>query len=111
MRRTAHGRGLDPISTALVDEMINEMKARLGLTQVVVTHDMASAYRISNRIAVLHEGKVVQYGTPEEIQTSKVPYVQQFVQGLSTQEALKESQSKRLSKSALMKALKEEDLE
>jgi phospholipid/cholesterol/gamma-HCH transport system ATP-binding protein len=75
--------GLDPISTALVDEMIIELKGRLGLTQIVVTHDMVSAYRIADRIAVLHEGKVAQYGTPKEIQESTVPYVQQFVSGLS----------------------------
>lgn len=75
--------GLDPISTAMVDEMIIELKARLGLTQIVVTHDMVSAYRIADRIAVLHEGKVAQYGTPREIQESTVPYVQQFVTGLT----------------------------
>lgn len=76
--------GLDPISTAMVDEMISELKARLGLTQIVVTHDMTSAYRIADRIAVLHEGKVAQFGTPKDIQESTVPYVRQFVTGLST---------------------------
>ena len=75
--------GLDPISTALVDEMINEMRERLGVTQVVVTHDMASVYRIADRVAVLFEGKVVQYGTPDEIKDSHHPYVQQFVSGLT----------------------------
>lgn len=75
--------GLDPISTALVDEMINEMRERLGVTQVVVTHDMASVYRIADRVAVLFEGKVVQYGTPEQIRDSSHPYVQQFVSGLT----------------------------
>ncbi len=80
--------GLDPISTATVDEMVNEMKDRLGVTQIIVTHDMASAYRTADRIAVLFKGEVVQFGTPEEIQTSKVPYVQQFIHGLSTHEAL-----------------------
>ncbi len=80
--------GLDPISTATVDEMVNEMKDRLGVTQIIVTHDMASAYRTADRIAVLHQGEVVQFGTPEEIQSSSVPYVQQFIRGLSTQEAL-----------------------
>lgn len=75
--------GLDPISTAMVDEMIIELKARLGLTQIVVTHDMVSAYRIADRIAVLHEGQVAQYGTPKEIQESTVPYVQKFVLGLT----------------------------
>jgi phospholipid/cholesterol/gamma-HCH transport system ATP-binding protein len=75
--------GLDPISTALVDEMVNEMKARLGLTQVIVTHDMESAYRTADRIAVLFEGKVIFYDTPEAIRASKIPYVKQFVAGLS----------------------------
>lgn len=75
--------GLDPISTAMVDEMIIELKARLGLTQMVVTHDMVSAYRIADRIAVLYEGKVAQYGTPKEIQESTHPYVRQFVAGLT----------------------------
>jgi phospholipid/cholesterol/gamma-HCH transport system ATP-binding protein len=88
--------GLDPISTATVDDMVNEMKSRLGLTQVIVTHDMASAYRTADRIAVLYEGTVVQFGTPEEIQNSRVPYVQQFVHGLSTQEALEVGKSERL---------------
>lgn len=75
--------GLDPISTALVDEMINEMRHRLGLTQIVVTHDMASVARIADHVAVLYEGKVVQYGTPQEIERSEHPYVKQFVSGLT----------------------------
>lgn len=102
--------GLDPISTAVVDEMVNEMKARLGLTQIIVTHDMASAYRTADRIAVLQEGKLVQFGTPEEIQTSSVPYVKQFVGGLSTVNALEVRESKRLSKSGLRKALAADEL-
>lgn len=102
--------GLDPISTAVVDEMVNEMKARLGLTQIIVTHDMASAYRTADRIAVLQEGRLVQFGTPEEIQNSSVPYVQQFVGGLSTEGALEVRESKRLSKSGLRKALAADEL-
>lgn len=102
--------GLDPISTAVVDEMVNEMKARLGLTQIIVTHDMASAYRTADRIAVLKDGKLVQFGTPEEIQHSTVPYVAQFVGGLSTEGALVVRESKRLSKSGLRKALEADEL-
>jgi|GEM_PF-1306914 len=75
--------GLDPISTALVDEMINEMRERLGLAQIVITHDMASVRRTADSVVVLHEGKIVQYGTPDEIEASSVPYVQQFVSGLT----------------------------
>src|SRR5947209_262575 len=52
--------GLDPVKTALVDEMIIDMRAKLAVTQVVITHDMASAYRIADRIAMLYEGKVIQ---------------------------------------------------
>jgi phospholipid/cholesterol/gamma-HCH transport system ATP-binding protein len=75
--------GLDPIATTMVDEMIIDVRERLGLTQLVVTHDMGSAYRIADRLAVLNEGRCVQFGTPEEIKSSKEPYVQQFVAGLS----------------------------
>jgi phospholipid/cholesterol/gamma-HCH transport system ATP-binding protein len=75
--------GLDPISTAMVDEMVMELKQRLNLTQLIVTHDMVSAYRIADRIAVLYEGRAVQVGTPDEIKASTVPFVQQFVNGLS----------------------------
>ena len=75
--------GLDPISTALVDEMVNEMKQRLGLTQIIVTHDMESVYRTADRIAVLLEGKVIFYDTPEAIRVSTIPYVKQFITGLT----------------------------
>ena len=102
--------GLDPISTAVVDEMINDMKKRLGLTQVIVTHDMTSAYRTADRIAILYQGKVAQFGTPHEIQHSKVPYVQQFVLGLSTSEALEvNKKSGRLRKSGIIQALSKSD--
>ncbi|MGE0709940.1 MAG: ABC transporter ATP-binding protein [Planctomycetota bacterium] len=101
--------GLDPISTAVVDDMVNELKERLRLTQVIVTHDMTSAYRTADRIAVLHEGHVVQYGTPEEIQTSSVPYVQQFVRGLSTQAALKDRKTGRLKADELRASLEAEE--
>ena len=104
--------GLDPISTATVDEMVNELKDRLGLTQVIVTHDMASAYRTADRIAVLYQGALAQYGTPEEIQNSEVPYVRQFVHGLSTKNALVTREtSGRFRRSGVTQALKEEELE
>lgn len=81
--------GLDPIATTMVDEMIIDVRERLGLTQLVVTHDMGSAYRIADRLAVLNEGRCVQFGTPEEIKNSKEPYVQQFVAGLTAPPAKK----------------------
>jgi phospholipid/cholesterol/gamma-HCH transport system ATP-binding protein len=75
--------GLDPVKTALVDEMILDMRKKLDVTQVVITHDMASAYRISDRIAMLYEGKVIQYGTPAEIKNTENPIVRQFIEGLT----------------------------
>ncbi|MEZ0228921.1 MAG: ABC transporter ATP-binding protein [Planctomycetota bacterium] len=75
--------GLDPVKTALVDEMILDMHQKLDVTQVIITHDMTSAYRISNRIAMLYEGKVIQYGTPDEIKNTQNPVVRQFIEGLT----------------------------
>lgn len=75
--------GLDPVKTALVDEMIIDMHQKLDVTQVVITHDMTSAYRISTRIAMLYEGKVIQYGTPDEIKNTQNPIVRQFIEGLT----------------------------
>jgi phospholipid/cholesterol/gamma-HCH transport system ATP-binding protein len=74
--------GLDPVITALVDEMILDMRDKLGVTQVIVTHDMVSAYRTSDKIAMLYEGKVIQVGTPDEIKNTENPYVRQFIEGL-----------------------------
>jgi phospholipid/cholesterol/gamma-HCH transport system ATP-binding protein len=75
--------GLDPVKTALVDEMIIDMRTKLGVTQVVITHDMPSAYRIADRIAMLYEGKVIQYGTPADIKNTTNPIVRQFIEGLT----------------------------
>ncbi len=73
--------GLDPISSSLINRLINDLKDRLGVTQVVVTHDMSSAYAIGGRIALLHDGKIRAIGTPEEIQSTRDPAVQQFIHG------------------------------
>lgn len=74
--------GLDPVITALVDEMIVDMREKLGATQVIVTHDMTSAYRTADKIAMLFKGQVVQYGTPDEIRNTDNPIVRQFIEGL-----------------------------
>lgn len=75
--------GLDPIMSRKIDDLITHTQARYGVTSVVVTHDMESAYRIADRIAVLYEGTFAAIGTPEEIRTSPHPYVQEFVQAAS----------------------------
>mgnify|MGYP006137137889 CR=1 FL=1 len=60
--------GLDPVTTEVIDRLIIRMKEDLGVTSLVITHDMKSAYAISDRIAMLFEGQVVEVGTPEQIQ-------------------------------------------
>lgn len=74
--------GLDPVITALVDEMILDMRAKLGATQVIITHDMTSAYRVADKIAMLYKGRVIEVGSPDQIRGSKNPVVHQFIEGL-----------------------------
>lgn len=73
--------GLDPVMTAVVDVLINDLCKKLGMTAVVVTHDMASVYRIADHIVMLHLGKVIFEGTAPQIRESKDPIVQQFING------------------------------
>lgn len=75
------GAGLDPITTAVIDRLIVDLSKKLGITSIVVTHEMASAFRIADRMAMLYEGKVIEVGTPDEIRNSSNPYVQQFISG------------------------------
>lgn len=74
--------GLDPIMTALVDELIIDVKKELGTTFVIVTHDMDSAQRVADRIALLFQGKIIFLGTVEELQRTDNPFMLQFLQGL-----------------------------
>ncbi|MEO5590563.1 MAG: ABC transporter ATP-binding protein [Gemmatimonadaceae bacterium] len=73
--------GLDPVTSAIIDELMVRMRERLGVTSIVITHDMRSAYRVGSRIAMLYEGKVRQVGTVEEIQQTTDPIVRQFIEG------------------------------
>ena len=73
--------GLDPIMTAVVDILINDLCKKLGMTAIVVTHDMASAYRIADHLAMLHKGRIIFNGTPSEIRASTNPLVKQFING------------------------------
>ena len=75
--------GLDPIATAVTDELIRDLTKKLGVTSVVVTHDMASAFRIADRMAMLYRGKLVALGTPAEIRRTDDARVRQFVEGLA----------------------------
>jgi len=76
--------GLDPIMADVIDQLIRSMQKRMGVTSVVVTHDMASAYKVGDRIAMLYEGKIVFQGTPEETRGTRDPMVRQFIEGSST---------------------------
>lgn len=73
--------GLDPVTTAVIDRLILRMDEELGVTSVVVTHDMTSAYRVADRIAMLHDGRIRIVGTPEAIQATDDPIVKGFVEG------------------------------
>ncbi len=73
--------GLDPVTSAVIDELMVRMRERLNVTGIVITHDMRSAYRVGSRIAMLYEGRVRQVGTVDEIQHTKDPVVRQFIEG------------------------------
>lgn len=73
--------GLDPVIAHEIDKLINRLRDSHGMTQIVVTHDMESAYTIASRIGMFYHGKMLQIGTPQEIRTSAVPEVQHFITG------------------------------
>lgn len=73
--------GLDPVTVKVIDRLNIRMKEELGVTGIVITHDMDSAYRISDRIAMLYEGKMRAVGTVEEIRNSEDPLVRAFIEG------------------------------
>jgi phospholipid/cholesterol/gamma-HCH transport system ATP-binding protein len=73
--------GLDPVTSATIDELMVRMREALGCTSVVITHDMRSAYTVGTRIAMLYEGQLRQVGTVDEIRNSTDPLVRQFIEG------------------------------
>jgi phospholipid/cholesterol/gamma-HCH transport system ATP-binding protein len=73
--------GLDPIMTAVVDKLTLELTQGEGMTAVVVTHDMTSAFRIATRMIMLGRGRIIAQGSPDEIRTHPDPEVQQFING------------------------------
>ncbi len=78
--------GLDPVTSATIDALMVRMREQLGVTGIVITHDMRSAYTVGTKIAMLYEGSVRQVGTVEEIQQSTDPLVRQFIEGRATLE-------------------------
>ncbi len=75
--------GLDPVTSAEIDQLIIDLNRKLGVTSVVVTHEMDSAFRIAHRMVLLDRGKFIVSGTPDEMRNSTDPLVRQFVFGLT----------------------------
>jgi phospholipid/cholesterol/gamma-HCH transport system ATP-binding protein len=73
--------GLDPVTSAIMDRLMVRAREHLGVTGVVVTHDMRSAYTVGDRVAMLYEGRIRQVGTVAEIQATADPVVRQFIEG------------------------------
>ena len=71
--------GLDPVTTENINQLIRSMQKKLGCTSIVVTHDLMSAFTVSDRIAMLANRRIVQVGTPEEMRQSTVPEVRAFL--------------------------------
>jgi phospholipid/cholesterol/gamma-HCH transport system ATP-binding protein len=74
--------GLDPILGDNINELILRLRDHFHVTSVAVTHDMASAYKIADRIAMLHEGRIHSVGAPQEIQATTDPVIKQFITGI-----------------------------
>lgn len=79
--------GLDPVTSAVIDELMVRTRKELGVTSVVVTHDMRSAYTVGDRIAMLYQGRIRQAGTIEEVRHTDDPVVRNFIEGRPFAEA------------------------
>ena len=77
----ARALALDPVMTAVIDQLLSDLTKKLSITSVVVTHDMTSAFRIAGRMVMLYEGRVLADGTPDEIKAHPDPVLQQFIRG------------------------------
>jgi phospholipid/cholesterol/gamma-HCH transport system ATP-binding protein len=75
--------GLDPIMADVINELIIKVNESPDITSIVITHDMVSAYKISDRIAMLYEGEIIETGTPDQIRSTTHPVVRQFIEGRS----------------------------
>jgi len=73
--------GLDPITSDVINDLIIDMQSKLGVTSVVVTHDMVSAFKVADRIAMLYKGRIIEIGTVEQIKDTHNPFVKQFITG------------------------------
>lgn len=76
--------GLDPITSDVINELIIDANTKLKMTSIIVTHDMTSAYKIADRIAMLYRGKIIGIDTVENIKNTKDPVIHQFINGLAS---------------------------
>jgi phospholipid/cholesterol/gamma-HCH transport system ATP-binding protein len=83
--------GLDPIMTDAIDNLILSMQKELGITSVVISHDIAATFHVADQIAMLHEGKIILMGPPDVFRTTSNPIVRQFLEGRSTSSNLEET--------------------
>lgn len=90
--------GLDPVTSAMIDRLILKLRDEIGVTSIVVTHDLESAFSIADRIMYIHKGRVIAIGTPDEIKNHPDPMVKQFINRLPdgpiTQEFFEEIKNK-----------------
>ena len=82
--------GLDPITSDVINELILKLADELGITSIVVTHDLASAFKVADRMVMMHEGKVRLEGDPEAFRASDDPVVSRFLKGEANPEELAE---------------------
>jgi phospholipid/cholesterol/gamma-HCH transport system ATP-binding protein len=75
--------GLDPITAAVIDDLMNDLSHKLDITSLVVTHHMSSAFKIADKIIMLHKGKIIAQGSSDEFKQSEHPLIKQFVEGLA----------------------------
>src|SRR5439155_22600792 len=80
--------GLDPIRADVINELIIKLQHELKVTSIVVTHDMNSAFKVADRVVMLHDGAIVFDGTTEEIQKSEEPVIKHFVLGEASEQEL-----------------------
>ncbi|MGQ0612301.1 MAG: ABC transporter ATP-binding protein [Planctomycetaceae bacterium] len=85
--------GLDPVTSHIIDQVILDLKVKLGVTSVVVSHDMAGTFRVADRVAMLYDGRIIAQGRPAEFQNTSDPLVRQFVTG-ALEGPLKETTAK-----------------
>jgi phospholipid/cholesterol/gamma-HCH transport system ATP-binding protein len=73
--------GLDPVTAHIIDQLIVELREKLAVTSVVVSHDMEGVYRVASQVAMLYDGRIIATGTPDEFKDAADPVVRQFVHG------------------------------